>query len=109
MSKATGTSALVPRKIEFTNSFKKDLKKAKSHIKCDVEILKSVMNMIVGRELLPAKYLDHPLTGRYPNQKGGNTDCRECHVCNDWLLVYRFPNIDTVHFIRTGTHSEIFG
>lgn len=109
MSKATGKSALEPRKIEFTNSFKKDLKKAKSHIKCDVEMLKLVMNMIVDRELLPAKYLDHPLTGRYPNQKGGNTDCRECHVCNDWLLVYRLPDIETVHFIRTGTHSEMFG
>jgi mRNA interferase YafQ len=109
MTKATGTSASKPRNIGFTNTFKKDLKKAKSHVKCDLQALKSVMQMIADRGPLPAKYLDHPLTGRYPDQKGGNTDCRECHVCNDWLLVYRLPDSDTVHFIRTGTHSEIFG
>jgi mRNA interferase YafQ len=109
MNTSTRTSAQKLRNIEITSAFKKDLKKAKSHIKCDIETLKIVMQWIVQREPLPEKYLDHPLTGRYPNQKGGNTDCRECHVCNDWLLVYRFPDTKTVHFIRTGTHSELFG
>ncbi len=109
MARTTGKSASEPRNIEFTSTFKKDLKKTKSHVKCDIGELKAVMERLVNREPLPAKYLDHPLTGRYPNQKGGSTDCRECHVCNDWLLVYRFPDADTIHFIRTGTHSELFG
>lgn len=109
MANATGKSVQQARTIEFTSAFKKDLKKTKSHIKCDVDALKAVMNMLVNREPLPAKYLDHALTGRYPNQKGGSTDCRECHVCNDWLLVYRLPDAETIHFIRTGTHSELFG
>lgn len=66
------------------------------------------METIERRETLDPKYCDHSLRGRYPDQKGGNTDCRECHVCNDWLLIYRFPDDESVDFIRTGTHSEMF-
>jgi len=71
-------------------------------------LLKDVMKQIEECKTLGPKHLDHPLVGRYPDQRGGNTDCRECHVCNDWLLVYRFPDDESVDFIRTGTHSEIF-
>jgi mRNA interferase YafQ len=109
MTETAGKSGTGTRNIQITSAFKKDLKKAKSHVKCDLGELRTVMNMVASRMPLPPKYLDHPLTGRYPEQKGGNTDCRECHVCNDWLLVYRLPDPDTVHFIRTGTHSELFG
>lgn len=66
------------------------------------------MKCIEERKPLDAKYLDHFLEGRYPDQKDSHTDCRECHVCNDWLLIYRFPDENTVDFIRTGTHSELF-
>jgi addiction module RelE/StbE family toxin len=62
---------------------------------------------MADRSQLAEKYLDHPLNGRYPKPKGF-TDCRECHVCNDRLLVYRFPDDYNVHFIATGTHSDLF-
>ena len=96
-----------PRQIRYTKSFKKDLKRAASNVKCDLEVLRAVMTQIAARKTLDRKYLDHALSGRYPEQKGGHTDCRECHVGNDWLLVYRYPDEDTVDFIRTGTHSDV--
>lgn len=66
------------------------------------------MKAIEVREVLDEKYKDHHLLGRYPDQRGGHTDCRECHTSNDWLLVYRFPDADSVDFIRCGTHSDLF-
>lgn len=96
------------RAVKATSTFRKDLDRAKKHRKCDLAELKKVMGQIEAREPLDQKYKDHSLQGRYPDQKGGFTDCRECHTSNDWLLVYRFPDDDTVHFIRCGTHSELF-
>lgn len=96
------------RKVQFTSTFKKDLKRSRSHKKCDLNELKKVMKSIESRRTLDEKYQDHSLKERYPGQRDGHTDCRECHVCNDWLLVYRFPDGDSVDFIRAGTHSDIF-
>jgi mRNA interferase YafQ len=97
------------REVSYTNAFKKDLKKARSHKKCDVEELRRAMEELECYQELAPKHRDHPLTGRYPDRRGGESDCRECHVCNDWLLIYRFPDEKSVQFIRTGTHSELFG
>lgn len=94
------------RTIHYTSDFKGDLRRAKKHQKCDFTKLVAVMKMLEERKTIPASYKDHALQGRYPRKKG-STDCRECHTSNDWLLVYRLVD-DTVHFIRTGTHSEIF-
>ena len=98
-----------PRSGRITSAFKKDLKRAKSHRKCDVEELKRMMKLIENRQSIPEKYCDHFLIGRYPDRKDGQTDCRECHTSNDWLLIYRFPDDDSVDYIRTGTHSDLFG
>lgn len=105
--KGNSTANGSKRAVRITSTFKRDLRKARSHVKCDVDELKVVMKKIENREPLDAKYLDHPLVGRYP-MPNGHTDCRECHAGNDWLLVYRFPDGDSVDFIRTGTHSELF-
>lgn len=96
------------RVIRQTSQFKSDMKRVGSHRKCDPMALKRVIQDIVSRRTLAPSLLDHALRGRYPDQKGGHVDCRECHVCNDWLLVYRLPDDDTVVFIRTGTHSDLF-
>lgn len=96
------------RVVRQTSQFKSDMKRVGSHKKCDPAVLKRVMQDIVSRVTLAPNLLDHQLRGRYPDQKGGDTDCRECHVCNDWLLVYRLPDEDSVVFVRTGTHSDLF-
>lgn len=96
------------RSVKYTSAFKKDIERGRSHKKCDWNELTKVMTRIEAREPLDEKHRDHFLRGRYPNQRNGHTDCRECHTSNDWLLVYRFPDEDTVHFIRCGTHSDLF-
>lgn len=96
------------RGVRYTAQFKSDLKRANAHKKCDVNALRSAMTDLQMRTALLPALLDHALRGRYPNQRGGKTDCRECHTGNDWLLVYRLPDDDTIIFIRTGTHSDLF-
>jgi mRNA interferase YafQ len=97
------------RSVRTTSAFRKDLDRAVNHRKCDVAQLHFVMACIEKRLPLDRKYLDHALHGRFPTQRSGQTGCRECHASNDWLLVYRLPDDNSVDFIRTGTHADLFG
>ncbi len=55
-------------------------------------------------EKLPEKYKDHQLLN---NKK--YTDCRECHIEVDWLLVYRIINEELILLlVNTGSHSDLF-
>ncbi len=48
------------------------------------------------------EWLDHPL-------KGAWADCRECHIGGDFVLVYQlFDAGRRIHFVRAGTHAELF-
>lgn len=88
--------------------FRRDMDRAVKHRKCDFEQLKDVTRRLLAGEPLEPRHKDHALRSRYPDRRGGFTDCRECHVSNDWLIVYRYPDARTVHFIRTGTHADLF-
>ena len=84
-----------------TTKFEKDLAKAKKQGK-DTVFLKKIMKHLVEEKPLDPKYLDHPLKGKW---KG----FRECHVENDWLLIYRIlKKENSIYFERLGTHSELF-
>ena len=83
----------------YKNKFEKDLKRVLKRGKSTNKI-KTVMKMIMQGEPLPQKYCDHQLKGDY-------TDCRECHIEPDWLLIYMVYN-DEVIFVRTGSHSDLF-
>lgn len=87
--------------VKTMNRFEKDLKKAiKQHR--DIEELKTVMRRLAEQMPLGAEYLDHPLKGQWRG-------CRECHIENDWLLIYRLrKNENEIWFERLGTHSELF-
>jgi mRNA interferase YafQ len=66
--------------------------------------LRKVMQLLQNRAPLPAEYEDHPLKGQW-------SDCRDCHVRGDWVLIYRIVETtegEEVIFVRTGTHAEIF-
>lgn len=96
------------RQARFSTEFRAELSRANTHRKCDIDALMDVMARLQREAPLDARHKDHALRGRYPHRRGGYTDCRECHVCNDWLLVYRLPDAGSVHFVRTGTHSDLF-
>lgn len=79
-------------------SFKKDYKKlskSKDIAKLD-EIIKKLCNEIP----LEQKNKDHELHHNWVGH-------RECHVGPDWLLIYKRES-DSIVFVRTGSHSELF-
>ena len=89
------------RTFSRTSQFKKDAKLAGRRGK-DLAKLKAVLDLLIDGELLPAKYLDHPLRGNFAGS-------RDCHVEPDWLLIYTLTeNNSHVRFERTGTHSDLF-
>lgn len=58
------------------------------------------MTILANGEKLDFKYRDHPLIGVYNGY-------RECHIENDWLLIYKITD-DIIIFERTGTHADLF-
>lgn len=83
----------------YKKQFEKDLKRAIKRGKSS-EKLKFVMIQLMQQKALAPKYRDHPLKGEY-------SDCRECHIEPDWLLIYLIQD-ETITFIRTGSHSDLF-
>ena len=89
--------------VVYSNRFKKDLKKALKQGK-DLNKLQVVVDKLAFREELEPKYKNHNLI----NDKY-YTDCKECHIESDWLLVYKYDNNELILLlINTGSHSEVF-
>jgi mRNA interferase YafQ len=86
-------------KIIYKNKFKKDVERMKRRNK-NMSELKWIIDQLVAKKPLPIKYCDHSLHGDY-------TDCRECHIQPDWLLIYML-NQEQITLIRTGSHSDLF-
>ncbi|HYQ87275.1 MAG TPA: type II toxin-antitoxin system YafQ family toxin [Bacteroidota bacterium] len=82
-----------------TNQFKRDYKLARKR-GYSLRKLAEVVTLIASGESLPPKHRDHGLLGEY-------SDCRECHIQPDWLLIYRTRR-DELSLIRTGTHADLF-
>jgi mRNA interferase YafQ len=99
--------AKLPRLFAVHKDFRKDWTKLEHSGRYDLARLKAVMLMLIdGAHPLPAEYLDHALVGDWQHH-------RECHIGGDWLLIYRLDvqanKDDLLMFVRTGTHSELFG
>lgn len=87
--------------IEFTNSYLKDLKKARKR-GLDENLLDDVIFKLANDIELPQRNRDHALKG---NLKG----YRECHILPDWLLIYKKEDtLKLLILVRTGTHSDLF-
>ena len=68
-----------------------------------IEKLDEVVQILANQDILPPKYKDHTLSGKYSGY-------RECHIQPDWLLIYRIDNGRLVlYLLDTGTHSDLFG
>lgn len=89
--------------LEYTNQFKKDIKKITKQ-GLDIEKLHKVINILQKQEKLPEQYRDHLLVNsrNYKNM-------RECHIEADWLLIYKiYDDAMVLVAVRTGSHSELF-
>ena len=88
------------RIVEYTGQFKRDLKLAKRRHK-NIEALQQVMQLIENEQALSTQLKDHSLSGNWSGY-------RELHIESDWLLIYKIISNNTVIFVRTGTHSDLF-
>ena len=87
------------REVLTTHAFLKDLKLSKKRGK-SITKLQEVIDVLSHHSYLDHKFHPHRLTG-------GDSDCFECHIENDWLLVYRFSD-NKLELVRLGSHSDLF-
>jgi mRNA interferase YafQ len=87
------------RNPERGAQFRRDVKLAQKRGK-DIAKLREVILLLIDGVPLPARYRDHSLGGDWKHY-------RECHIEPDWLLIYKIDR-DDLHFVRTGTHSDLF-
>lgn len=83
----------------YEKKFSKDLELFRKRGK-NLEKLKNIMDKLIQEKPLPIKNRNHKLKGDY-------LGTWECHIEPDWLLVYRLTDTE-IHFVRTGTHSDLF-
>ena len=86
--------------VRLTSRYKKSLKKMIRRGK-DINKIVDVVEMLAKGEQLPPQYKDHALTGDL-------IGLRDCHVENDWVLLYQIKNdILILTLSDTGTHSDL--
>lgn len=87
--------------IKYETTFKRDFKRIVKR-GYNIRLLEEVIEILAAGQALPGKYKDHSLMGSY-------SDCRECHITPDWLLVYKIDHNELILYLtRTGTHSDLF-
>jgi len=88
-------------RLSYTHTFEKDIKKIKKR-GYDTKILTEVIKSLEIKGTVSKNLLPHKLSGNY-------SDCWECHLKPDWLLIWRkTKNPDMIQLIRTGKHTDLF-
>lgn len=88
-------------KLDLRRRFAKDL--ADRGLTADeADELTELLNLLRQGRSLPAHYREHPLV-----RPGEWQGFLECHIAEDWLLIYRRSNT-RVTIYRTGTHAQLF-
>lgn len=68
----------------------------------DLKLLENVVNTIASGKLLPERYKNHPLKGKY-------TGYYDCHILPDWVLIYKLEKEKLVLILfDIGTHADLF-
>lgn len=91
-------------KYTFTTTklFDKGIKRCKRR-GLPIEKLIDTINILVEDGILPEKYHQHKLSGKYKGYW-------ECHIQPDWLLVWLQDDQRLILvFTDTGTHADLFG
>ena len=87
-------------KLKQSGQFKKDLRKYQN----DREKMKSLETVLVQlseKGKVDKRYKPHRLKGEY-------SGALECHIENDYLLVWVDEEEKTIKLVRLGSHSELF-
>ena len=87
--------------IAYTGAFKRDYKRC-SKRNYNLSLLQKAVELLEADGTLPSNYKPHKLSGDF-------SDCWECHIQPDWLLIWlQDDTLNELTFIRTGSHSDLF-
>ena len=87
--------------IDYTNRFKKDLKRCQKR-GLDLQLILDAIALLKTTGTLPMSYRPHKLFGNRDGQW-------ECHIQPDWLMTWQQNDMElTLLFLQTGTHSDLF-
>ncbi len=99
---AASKRAVLPRAADYAKAFLKDWQRLSHSGRFDMVRLKEAMLLLIANDApLAPEWLDHSLKGEW-------SDHRECHIGGDFLLIYQV-HANWINFVRSGTHSELFG
>ena len=86
--------------LYYSTRFKKDLKRYQNQ-PLKIIALKTVLQQLRDNGSVDASYKPHMLTGEFK-------DCMECHVQNDFLLIWIDEANHQIKLVRLGSHSDLF-
>ena len=89
------------KEIRKTSQFKKDFKRFSKDVE-KVKTLMSIVEKLERGEFIPDEFYPHPLKGEWKNYM-------ECHIDDDYLLIWFDKEESIVRLVRLGSHSELFG
>lgn len=87
--------------LRLSTKFKKDLKRYQNK-PSRIAALKAVLRHLKRNGRVPAEYKPHILSGNYKGYM-------ECHIEDDFLLIWIDEASNTIKLVRLGTHHELFG
>ncbi len=88
-------------RLNFTGAFKQDVKRIKKR-NYETVLLSDILLILETDGNVPLKNNPHKLTGKY-------SDCWECHIKPDWLLIWRKnEQQNIIELVRTGSHADLF-
>ncbi|MDR1200218.1 MAG: type II toxin-antitoxin system YafQ family toxin [Tannerellaceae bacterium] len=88
------------KELRYSTKAKKDLKRYRNNPH-KMNKLYKVLALLIKGIAVPETFQPHKLTGQY---KG----CLECHIEEDFLLIWVDEKSNFIDIIRLGTHSELF-
>jgi len=87
--------------IRYTRQFEKDIRSCKQK-GLSLDVLWDVVELLAEDGTLPDSFRPHLLQDEYAG-------CWECHIDDNWLLIWRQDNYQlTLLLTNTGTHEELF-
>lgn len=88
--------------LTVSKTYKKALRKLLKSGNFDEKKLIEVINKLLEEKRLDEKYQDHNLNGEL-------ADCRDCHIYNDMVLIYKIDKVNnTLVLSNIGSHSDLF-
>ena len=87
-------------KVVSSTKFKKDWKRYRNNI-YKMKSLYAILKHLEGIGRVPAEYYPHKLHGIYEG-------CMECHIEDDFLLIWIDETREIIRLLSLGTHHELF-